>query len=322
MRNIATGTRSFERCRKKKHMENNFWKTVYTIFTLIILVIQINIAINQYRLTEVQNHLSESNRESSYASELFNIISLVGQETYKYSSIADSVNDANSGYLLFSTFDILDRNPDTTRKVLSPVLANRISSFTQYIEPYSILESSGSLSKELYSPERKKLFKYLVYSYADLKNILFKSDFSHLYLTDFSISRRYLRGLNISNSLLKNITFYRSDLSCSNYSNSKLINTNFTNCVLLPADFDNAIMDSVSFRNSYMPYAIHFKGAYIKHVDLTDALVPDKEWLVDLKSKLKKCGNIDEYTIEEKPVDSLIRRHTDNTYFYRIIKKK
>lgn len=302
-------------------MDSKSWKFVYAFVTIVILAIQTKIMIDQNRLVEIQNRLSESNRESSYSAELFNIISLVGQETNKYSYIADSIDEVNWRNLFDSKFDILNCNPDTTRKILSPVLSNRISSFTQYVEPYSIIELSGSLSRQLYSPERKKLFKYLIFSYADLRNMLFNSDFSHLYLTDFRISNRYLRGLNISNSFMSDNVFYKTELSATKYSNSILINTSFTNCKLIPADFQNVVFDSVSFDNTYLPYPVHFKGACIKYIDLTNALVPGKDWLTEMKAELKECGNIDDYTIEELPTDTLNENVINDIYFYRIIKK-
>lgn len=302
--------------------KNNFWKIAYSIITIIILLIQVNLYIEQNRISSIQNRILASNKEYNYSTELFNIIDLVSNETNSYSYEADSINDRDRQPFRYLYTDLLNYKNDSLRVKLSPVLSNRIISFTNYIEAYSIIGQDGELKNKIFSPERKNLLIYLINSYADTRSFLFDSNFSQIYLNDFEIRERSLRGLNTRNSHLKNCLFYLSDLSPIILDQSHLENVRFSHCNMIPSDFKNAILDSVSFGNSYLPYAIHFKDAYLKHIDLDGALVPERDWLDQMKEIVKKKGNIDDFEITNMlPVDTLTG-YSKDIYFYQISKKK
>lgn len=302
--------------------KNNFWKIAYSIVTIIILLVQVNLYIEQNRISSIQNRILASNKEYNYSTELFNIIDLVSNETDSYSYEADSIKDRNRDPFRYLYTDLLNYNNDSLRIRLSPVLSNRIISFTNYIEAYTIIDQNGELKNKLFSPERKNLLIYLINSYADTRSFLFDSDFSQIYLNDFEIRERSLRGLNAKNSHLKNCLFYLSDLSPIILDQSLLEDVRFSHCNMIPSDFKGATLDSVSFESSYLPYAVHFKGAKVKHIDLEGALVPSLDWLNEMRETLKMKGNIDDFEIVNRLPQDTLTGYSKDIYFYQISKKK
>ena len=299
-------------------------KWIKCISYVLISFATLCIAWNSYEIMLNQTYLTGVEKETYYHNELFNLIDKIEEETKHSANSIDSIKRSNiiRNFSYFIDFDINTYKFDTLNVPLSSSLKNRIALFTDIVTPHYMVDEDGQLSCKKYSPERLKLFSYLAKSFVNGKDLFYDLNFSNIEINEKRIDDKNLRGLDMSNSDISNCIFLSCDLSGANFDNSNLNSVRFSACNMIPIDFENTILDTMHFDYSYLPYAIHFKNAEIKYINLDNAKVPGKEWLDKVKQYAKSIGNLDDFEVSEQPCDTLIKYVNDPIYFYRIIYKK
>lgn len=291
-----------------------------TVLTIIISVIQICFVALNLKVLVNQTYLIESSsEEANYSAEFLNIIKLIEYETAERSYYLDSLE--RTLYISSRSIDCValdEEEFDTLRVKPSPLLERRMSAFTKSVIPYSKISRTGKLGKREYSPERRKLFIYLLESFVDLDHILFELDLSNVRMNAYNIYKRNIRGLKMNNSHLENMIFSKCNLEHATFENSDLINIDIISSNMRGANFKQSTIDSISFHYSLIPQALCFDGAEINHIDIKGAFVCDKDWLNNVKKYLRNSVDLDNYEISDAPTDTL----RGSVPLYRISRKE
>lgn len=297
-----------------------FFSVLTSVITLYAIFKQIQISEKQNEISSVQNILMTSLQEATFSEELTIIINKISEETNAPSFKHDSIANANPfRFLPLEKDDILEVNPDTLRTKLSPTLAKRIVAFTQNASPYWVSEGSNELSNEKFSPERKKLFKYLVHSYAKL-DMLWDSDFSNVRLEKEGFRGIDFAGLTMKESLIRESFFYLTILRGADFSNTILQNVSFSECHMIPCDFFHSTLIDVDFRKSFLPYPIHFKGSDLRDVEFKDAYVPGQDWLYKMDQLMPELNVLEKYRLSDMPIHKLRDYPSNPIDFYKVEK--
>lgn len=318
---------------------------------------QIEVSNEQTKLLNSQNELFD--KQNSKIEEQLYIAKLQNRKFDKQNeyiniqnNLAESTRKSSLVFLLSNILDNMDKEIKQQREKLtykennlkyefklSDELISRIVAISKAFEPYSKIDSSGSLSNELISPERGQLLIALTGVQLDSlsSSKIFKtSNFDFANVGDHVFRTKYLNGLklnnaNLSGSIFKNtqlieVEISNSDLSyckfknCSfstkgdsYYTNLKSVEMDSVNFDLLGASFESSNMNNLKCRNC--------KGHFTAfNSDLTSAELGDSISFYGFDNNLYQTefkGNLWESTFDNCYGNPWFQRTTITDAYFR-----
>lgn len=248
---------------------------------------QISVSKEQTKLLNSQNDLFD--KQNNKIDEQLNIAKLQNRKFDKQNeyiniqnNLAESTRKSSLVFLLSNILDNMDKEIKQQREQLkdkkidlefklSDELISRIVAISKAFEPYSKIDSSGSLSKKLISPERGQLLIAITGVQLDSlsSSKIFKtSNFDYANVGSHIFRAKYLNGLKLNNADLAGSIFTNNQLIDIEISHSDLSYCSFKNCFLstkgdvYSTNLKNAKLENVNFYS----LGVSFEDSNLEHL--------------------------------------------------------